>query len=58
MKRVVHVDDPNRLVGGIPVAFEGCLTGCGAVLEATLEADGIGWRDQFRPSALRPGTAR
>jgi uncharacterized Zn-binding protein involved in type VI secretion len=33
--------DPNHLVSGIPVAFEGCHTDCGAVQEATLETDGV-----------------
>jgi len=46
--------DPAPPADGIPGAFEGCPTDCGAVLEA----DGIEWREQFRPAALRPGTAR
>ena len=32
--------DPNHLVGGIPVAFEGCHTDCGAVLISTLDRYG------------------
>ena len=32
--------DPNHLVGGIPVAFEGCHTDCGAVLISSLETYG------------------
>ena len=34
--------DPNHLVGGIPVAFEGCHTDCGAVLISTLDTYGAG----------------
>jgi uncharacterized Zn-binding protein involved in type VI secretion len=29
--------DPNHLVDGIPAAFEGCHTDCGAVLISSLE---------------------
>jgi uncharacterized Zn-binding protein involved in type VI secretion len=34
--------DPNHLVGGIPVAFEGCHTACGAVLISSLDSYGAG----------------
>ena len=34
--------DPNHLVGGIPVAFEGCHTDCGAVLIASMESYAAG----------------
>lgn len=30
--------DPGHLVGGLPVAFEGCHTDCGAVLSSSLDA--------------------
>ncbi len=42
MKRVIRVGDLNHLVGGIPVAFEGCHTDCGAVLIPTLATNGAG----------------
>ena len=34
--------DPNHLAGGIPVAFEGCRTDCGAVLLSSLDSYGVG----------------
>jgi uncharacterized Zn-binding protein involved in type VI secretion len=34
--------DSNHLVAGIPVAFEGCHTDCGAVLISSLENYGAG----------------
>jgi len=34
--------DPNHLIGGIPVAFEGCHTDCGAALFASHDAYGAG----------------
>ena len=34
--------DPRHLVGGIPVAFEGCHTDCGAVLISSLDTYGAG----------------
>ena len=34
--------DPRHLVGGIPVAFEGCHTDCGAVLISSLDNYGAG----------------
>ena len=42
MKRVIRVGDLNHLVGGIPVAFEGCHTDCGAVLIASMESYAAG----------------
>ncbi|HWQ09268.1 MAG TPA: PAAR domain-containing protein [Holophaga sp.] len=30
--------DPEHCIGGIPVAFEGCRTDCGAVLISSLDA--------------------